>query len=66
MEHIIISFSFKSLKFTTLTYNPADPQESIATGLLDACVKSLHSQGMRKIFLDGISAGIDDLRRLGR
>jgi hypothetical protein len=34
-------------------------------GLLDACIKNLQAQGMRKMFLDGVSNGVDHLKMLG-
>jgi len=34
-------------------------------GLFDACVKNLQEQGMKKMFLDGVSHGVDRLKQLG-
>lgn len=38
----------------------------IVVGLLEACIKKLEIQGMRKVFLDGISSGVDDFKKLGK
>jgi hypothetical protein len=35
-------------------------------GLLDACITNLQTQGMRKMFLDGVANGLDDLKALGK
>jgi len=35
-------------------------------GLLKACVQNLQAQGMKKMFLDGVSQGSDDLKQLGK
>jgi hypothetical protein len=35
-------------------------------GLLDACKENLHTQGMRKMFLDGVASGLDALNQLGQ
>ncbi|KAL3427054.1 acetyltransferase [Phlyctema vagabunda] len=42
-----------------------DGYTNITLGLLDACVKRLVFQGMRKVFIDGVSSGIHELKRLG-
>jgi hypothetical protein len=34
-------------------------------GLLDASIKNLQAQGMRKMFLDGVSSWLSDLKKLG-
>ena len=34
-------------------------------GLLDACIQNLQAQGMRKMFLDGVSSGLEKLKALG-
>lgn len=34
-------------------------------GLLDACIKNLKDQGMRRMFLDGVAKELDDFKRLG-
>jgi hypothetical protein len=35
-------------------------------GLLDACKNNLQTQGMRKMFLDGVASGLDSLNQLGQ
>jgi hypothetical protein len=35
-------------------------------GLLDVCVKNLQAQGMRRMFLDGVAQGLDELRLVGK
>ena len=40
-------------------------QDGIFVGLLDACVKKLQEQGMRKMFMDGVTSGLDNLLQLG-
>ncbi|TVY81541.1 hypothetical protein LSUE1_G001883 [Lachnellula suecica] len=44
---------------------PAE-NDAVMVGLLDACVKNLQTQGMRKMFLDGVASGLDPLKKLGR
>lgn len=46
-------------------YNVAQGQETTIMGLFDACVKNLQDQGMKKMFLDGVSHGVDRLKQLG-
>lgn len=43
-----------------------DKRDTILDGLLDACVVNLQSQGMKKMFLDGITEGASDLLQLGK
>lgn len=40
-------------------------QDSIMIGLLEASINNLQAQGMRKMFLDGVSSGLSDLKKLG-
>ena len=40
-------------------------QKSVILGLLDACVKNLRSQGMTKMFIDGVANDLDHLIQLG-
>jgi hypothetical protein len=40
-------------------------QDSTMVGLLDASIKNLQAQGMRKMFLDGVSSWLSDLKKLG-
>lgn len=44
---------------------PLPRQDSTMVGLLDASIKNLQAQGMRKMFLDGVSNGLGDLKELG-
>jgi len=39
---------------------------TVMVGLLDACIKNLQNQGMKKMFIDGISSELDALKQLGR
>jgi hypothetical protein len=34
-------------------------------GLLDACIKTLHNQGMNRMFIDGVAGELDYLKKLG-
>ena len=34
-------------------------------GLLNACVNTLHEQGMTRMFIDGVAGEVDHLKRLG-
>lgn len=40
-------------------------QDNLIIGLLDACVRNLQDQGMRKMFLDSVAEGLDGFKRLG-
>jgi hypothetical protein len=33
--------------------------------LLDACVKNLQHQGMKRMFMDGVAGGLEELKWLG-
>ncbi|TVY17017.1 hypothetical protein LARI1_G005406 [Lachnellula arida] len=39
--------------------------DTVMVGLLDACIKNLQDQGMKKMFIDGISSELDALKQLG-
>lgn len=39
---------------------------STIVGLLDASIGNLQAQGMRKMFLDGVSNEVDNFKTLGR
>lgn len=41
-------------------------QDSIVVGLLDASIRNLQAQGMKRMFLDGISNGLTNFEALGR
>lgn len=43
-----------------------DEHHAIMGGLLDACKKNLQTQGMRKMFFDGVSEGLEPLTQLGQ
>lgn len=48
-------------------YSAAQRKESpIIPELLDACVKKLYRQGMRRMFFDGVAKDVDELKRLGK
>ncbi|CAG8981587.1 hypothetical protein HYALB_00009466 [Hymenoscyphus albidus] len=49
---------------TCICISPSQDQD-VLKGLLDACVKNLQAQGMRRMFLDGVSSGLDTLIDLG-
>ncbi|TVY29038.1 hypothetical protein LHYA1_G002266 [Lachnellula hyalina] len=38
---------------------------TVMVGLLDACIKNLQNQGMKRMFIDGISSELDALKQLG-
>ncbi|KAI9646771.1 hypothetical protein NHQ30_004770 [Ciborinia camelliae] len=40
-------------------------KEPIGPDLLDACVKKLYQQGMRRMFFDGVANDVDELKQLG-
>jgi len=44
---------------------PAPTQDSGIFGLLDAAIENLRSQGMTKIFIDGVTDDADILMQLG-
>jgi hypothetical protein len=44
---------------------PAPTQDSGISGLLDAAIENLRSQGMTKIFIDGVTDDADILMQLG-
>ncbi|THV47451.1 hypothetical protein BGAL_0310g00140 [Botrytis galanthina] len=39
--------------------------EPIGPELLDACIKKLYQQGMRRMFYDGVANDVDELKQLG-
>lgn len=45
---------------------PATEQNAVMVGLLDACVKNLQSQGMRKMFIDGVAGEVGSFKQLGK
>jgi hypothetical protein len=45
---------------------PATENSVVVVGLLDACVKNLQNQGMKKMFIDGVAGDLDSLKQLGR
>ena len=45
---------------------PATENNAVMVGLLDACVKNLQNQGMKKMFIDGVASELDSLKQLGR
>ncbi|APA08263.1 hypothetical protein sscle_03g030330 [Sclerotinia sclerotiorum 1980 UF-70] len=40
-------------------------KESIRLELLNACIKKLYQQGMRRMFFDGVANDVDELKELG-
>jgi hypothetical protein len=44
----------------------ASTQVTVVNGIIDTCVRYLQEQGMRKMFIDGVTDGLDSLGRLGR
>lgn len=46
--------------------NLAIENNTVMIGLLDACIKNLQDQGMKKMFIDGISSELDALKQLGK
>lgn len=40
-------------------------RKHVISGLLEACLRNLQSQGMKKMFLDGVSSELDFLEQLG-
>jgi hypothetical protein len=51
--------------FDQTDIQPAPPQESVIFGLLDASAENLRSQGMTKMFIDGVANDFDFLMQLG-
>ncbi len=43
----------------------APTQEAVIFGLLDASIENLRSQGMTKLFIDGVANDFDFLMQLG-
>lgn len=43
----------------------AQIKEPIRPELLNACIQELYQQGMRRMFLDGVGNGVDELKQLG-
>jgi hypothetical protein len=43
----------------------APKKDSVIIGLLDASLKNLRSQGMTKMFIDGVTDDLDHLTTLG-
>ena len=43
----------------------ASKRDSAIVGLLDACVKNLQHQGMRRMFMDGVASGLEEFKQLG-
>jgi len=44
----------------------ANENSAVVVGLLDACVKNLQNQGMKKLFIDGVAGELDSLKQLGK
>ena len=50
-----------------LTGPPPSQKNTVMAGLLNTCVQTLHSQGMRRMFLDGVAANeVEFFKSLGQ
>ncbi|RAL62309.1 hypothetical protein DID88_004875 [Monilinia fructigena] len=50
---------------TCICVSPQRKESPIIPELLNACVKKLYRQGMRRMFFDGVAKDVDELKRLG-
>ena len=61
-KHSPFMYNYNSLTATIFLVSRRD---AVLVGLLNACVKKLQNEGMSKIFLDGVSGGVDGFKLLG-